>query len=167
MRKFIIFILTVVIFISCKSQPVPPVTRPPSPLVIDVKEPQFDVTSIFIIQADIVVTEFEAVIKIENPNSFALELSSITYELYGNGAFWASGTASDLLNIPANSSAETRFTFSMNFIDMSRPLLDDVIARRRVNYRFKGKAQVRPISQNVSAFIVDFDCTGLSEVRPK
>jgi len=157
MRKFIIIISVVFLFLSCKSQPQ---TAP-----FKVIEPEFDVTSIYVIQADIVVTEFEAVIRIQNPNDFALELSSINYELYGNNRFWASGTANNLFEIPANSSGETRFSFTMNFIDMSRPLLDDVIAMRQVNYRFKGKAEVRPDIPNVSVFTAEFDCFGLSEVK--
>jgi len=159
MRKFLLFVFIFLILMSCKSQPFV------IPEEIEIIEPEFDVISIYIIQADIVVTEFEAVIKINNPNFFAVELASITYELYGNSRFWSGGTANDILQIPANSSGETRFRFEMNFINMSRPLLDDVIAMRQVNYRFKGKAQVRPDIANVSFFEVDFDCSGLSEVK--
>jgi hypothetical protein len=55
----------------------------------------------------------------------------------------------------------------MNFINMSRRLLDDVIAMRRVNYRFRGEADILPVIRNASAFNVKFDCSGLSEVRQK
>jgi len=160
MRKFLLISLTILFIFGCKSKP--QAVPPPE---IEVADPVFEVVSIYIIQADIVVTEFEAVIKIDNPNDFAVELSSITYELFGNDRFWAGGTASDILKIPANSSDETRFKFSMNFINMSRPLLDDVIAMRQVNYRFKGKAQVKLDIKGASDFIVDFDCFGLSEVK--
>ena len=144
---------------SCKSQPVAVVPG------IEIIDPEFEVTSIYIIQADIVVTEFEAVIKVTNPNDFAMELSSIAYELFGNSRFWAGGTAKNEKVIPANGSAETRFRFTMNFIDMSRPLLDDVIAMRQVNYRFNGNARVQPDVKGVSAFDAKFDSTGLSEVK--
>jgi len=157
--SFCLFFLSIVfILLSCKSQP-------QASQRLGIKEPEFDVISIYILQADIVVTEFEAVIKVDNPNDFAMELSSITYELFGNNLFWAGGTVNNVLQVPANSSAETRFTFSMNFINMSRQLLDDVIAMRQVNYRFKGKAQVRPLIPNIITFPVDFDCSGLSEVK--
>jgi len=132
---------------------------------IEVIEPSFEVVSIYIIQADIVVTEFEAVIKIDNPNDFDVELSSIAYELYGNNAFWAGGTVKDIFVVPAQSSGETKFRFTMNFINMNRRLLDDVIAMRQVNYRFRGKAQVKPDIPKVDIFHVDFDCSGFSEVK--
>ncbi|MCL2764567.1 MAG: LEA type 2 family protein [Treponema sp.] len=161
MRKiYIIFIIVVFIFLSCKTPP-----AAVEPAIIEIIEPGFTVTSIYIIQADIVVTAFEAVIKIDNPNDFAVELSSITYELFGNNRFWAGGRAGNIQQIPANTSGETRFTFEMNFINMPRQLLDDVIAMRQVNYRFKGQAEVRPVVIGASAFKTDFDCSGLSEVK--
>jgi LEA14-like dessication related protein len=160
MHKLVLIVLTVFMVISCAS-------RPEAVQPFQIIDPEFDVVSIYILQADIVVTEFEAVLKINNPNNFAMELESLDYQLYGNGLFWAGGTVRNVFQIPANSSAETRFTFSMNFIDMSRQLLDDVIAMRQVNYRFRGRAQVRPVIRNSFVYSVNFDCSGLSEVRRK
>ena len=162
MRNLLIFLIAIFILISCKSPP--PVIEEQEP-EIEVIEPSFEVVSIYIIQADIVVTEFEAVIKIDNPNDFDVELSSIAYELYGNNAFWAGGTVKDIFVVPAQSSGETKFRFTMNFINMNRRLLDDVIAMRQVNYRFRGKAQVKPDIPKVDIFHVDFDCSGFSEVK--
>jgi len=177
MRKLSLLILLILILLSCKSQPLPEPVSEPEPTV-KIIDPEFDVITIYIIQADIVVTEFEAAIKIDNPNDFAVELSSITYELYGNGRLWATGSGSNLrapgarqsitrevFQIPANGSGEARFFFSMNFTNMNRALLDDVIAMRNVNYRFIGHAQIQPILSGVSSFIANFDCSGHSEVK--
>jgi len=158
MKNLLIFVSLALLIFSCKSQPL-------NVSSVEVIEPEFDVISIFIIQADIVVTEFEAVIKIDNPNDFAVELSSINYELYGNDLFWASGTTNNIFTVPAKSSGQTSFVFKMNFINMNRRLLDDVIAMRQVKYRFKGQAQVRPVFGNVSSFFVNFDCSGMSDVK--
>jgi len=164
MRRFLIVLLAVLVLTSCKSKP-PVLEDEAEEPVVEITEPVFEVISIYIIQADLVVTEFEAVIKIKNPNNFAMELSSIAYELFGNSRFWADGKVKGILEIPANSTGETNFRFEMNFINMSRPLLDDVINMRRVNYRFKGSAEVKPDIPKVEAFNVDFDCTGYSEVK--
>jgi LEA14-like dessication related protein len=160
MRK-IYLLLFALFFITCKSQP------KPAELSVEVIEPEFEVISIYIIQADLVVTEFEAVIKIDNPNDFACVLSSIKYELYGNNFFWAGGTANDIFHIPAKSSSETKFYFSMNFINTNRRLLDDVIAMRPVKYRFKGQADMRFDIPKVPDSIVNFDCSGFSEVKKR
>ncbi|WP_461247232.1 LEA/WHy family protein [Treponema sp. R6D11] len=160
MRK-IYLLLIALLFITCKSQPVL------VELPIDVIEPEFEVVSIYIIQADLVVTEFEAVIKIENPNNFTIDLESIKYELYGNNLFWADGVAKDVLHIPAKSSEKTQFRFTMNFINTNRKLLDDVIAMRRINYRFKGQAEIKFNVPRAFVSNVKFDCSGLSDVKRK
>jgi LEA14-like dessication related protein len=160
MRK-IYLLLFALLFITCKSQP------KPAEIPVEVIEPKFEVVSIYIIQADLVVTEFEAVIKIDNPNNFACVLSSIKYELYGNNYFWAGGTANNILHIPAKSSRETKFYFSMNFINTSRRLLDDVIAMRPVRYRFRGQAGMRFDISKTPDFIFNFDRSGLSEVKKR
>jgi len=160
MRKFLIFVLIALLFSACKSQPVP------AP-VIEIKEPEFEIVSILVLQADLVNTQFETVLRIKNPNAFAVELSSVNYELHGNGRLWAEGAQEDIFQIPAESSCETVFNFSMNFINMSRGLLDDVIAMRQVNYRFKGDAEVKPKVPRLPPFTMQFDCEGFSDVKQK
>ena len=153
------FLFTVSLLTACKSQP--------SVAEIEIKEPEFGIVSIFVIQADLINTRFETVLRIDNPNEFAVELPMLKYELYGNGIFWAGGTGTDVLHIPPHSSCQTKFSFSMNFINMNRGLLDDVIAMRQVRYRFKGEARVQPGIVRVPAFTMNFDCSGLSEVRQR
>jgi len=162
MRKFWFFLLITALFSpACKS---PPKIIEPA---VEVKNPEFEILSIAIIQADLVNTMFEAVVRINNPNDFAVDLSSIDYKLYGNGMFWADGRGSDILHIQAKSSCETEFHFTMNFINMSRKLLDDVIAMRHVNYRFEGDVEVEPFVPSLPAFQMTFNRSGLSEVREK
>jgi len=160
MRKIYLLLIALLV-ITCKTTPKPTLPE------IEFLEPKFEVTSIYIIQADLVVTEFEAVIKIDNPNNFAADLSSIKYELYGNNHFWSDGVADNIFRIPANCSSETKFRFKMNFINTSRKLLDDVINMRQVNYRFKGQAEVKPDVPKAAVFNVQFDCSGFSDVKRK
>jgi len=179
----VICCLFFILISACKSPP--PAAPPPLPPERLILEPKFDILSIYIIQADLVVTEFEALIKIDNLNDFAMELHSISYELFGNNYFWADGTSENfravnnrleaaansthnyVFKIPAEASAEAKFTFQMNFINMPRSLLDDVIAMRQVNYRFKGKAEVRAVIEDSKIFTAEFDCTGLSDVKKR
>jgi len=177
MRSLVIFLSITVLFFACKSPP-PEVVRvievePPVIEVvyeepepeIEILEPIFEISSIVILQADLVVTEFETILKITNPNVFALDLSSLTYELFGNGFSWAKGAGKNILHVPALSSIETKFIFEMNFINMRRQLLDDVIALRQVRYRFFGKAEVQPVLPSAPPFIINYDCAGLSDVK--
>jgi len=146
---------------GCKTQ------KPAGPEVVEVKEPNFNILSIVVIQADLINTQFEAVIKIDNPNAFDVNLSSLGYELYGNGKLWADGKGKDVLLVPAQSSCQTEFRFSMNFINMTRPLLDDIIAKRQVRYRFTGNVDVSPLIPNADPFTMKFEQSGLSGVKEK
>ena len=158
MKKYLLLLLIIPFVFSCKTPP---------QQSLNIKEPVFKIVSIAIIQAELVNTEFEAVLVIDNPNSFPVEVSSIRYELHGNGMFWADGKEANILHIPAESSCETNFRFSMNFINMNRRILDDVIKMREVQYRFKGDVEVKAALSSIPPFPMLFDCYGHSEVKQK
>jgi LEA14-like dessication related protein len=127
-------------------------------------EPKFTITSIKILQADIVNTGFELRLIVKNPNIFPIKLMSFRYELYGDGNFWADGMEKDLLLIPAKSSLETIINFKMNFIGMNRRLLDDIVAMRQVRYRIIGEMEIGTDKQELPDFKMKFDHSGDSAV---
>jgi LEA14-like dessication related protein len=163
-KIFLFNIILLCLLAACKSPPTPQIKEEP---VIIFKEPLFEIVSIVILQAELINTRFETVLRVNNPNEFPLELSRIKYELYGNGLFWADGTDNDILKIPAKSIQDTRFNFTMNFINMNRKLLDDIIAMRKVQYIFKGEADVRGNYVKLPVSTMKFNCSGLSEVKPR
>jgi len=129
-----------------------------------VMEPSFAITSITILQADLINTRLKLGMKIDNPNIFPITLSSFRYELYGDGNFWADGTEKNLSVIPAQSSVQTGITINMNFIGMRRRILDDIIAMREVRYRIAGRAEVGTDVPWLPVFRKNFDLSGLSPV---
>jgi LEA14-like dessication related protein len=129
-----------------------------------IREPEFTITSIAIMQAELINTRFRVSLRIDNPNLFPLSLSSFDYELYGEGRFWANGKKRDMLQIPAQGSAETDLFLVMNFIDMKRHLLDEIIAMRMVRYRFTGEAEVGTGVSWLPQFHMGFDHSGSSVV---
>ncbi|MDR2369981.1 MAG: LEA type 2 family protein [Treponema sp.] len=129
-----------------------------------IREPVFTITSIAILQAELINTRFRVNLRIDNPNFFPVDLSSFGYELYGEGRFWAGGEERDVLHIPAKSSDETKLFLLMNFIDMKRNLLDEVVAMNLVRYRFRGEVLVGTGVEYLPAFDMAFDKSGMSEV---
>jgi LEA14-like dessication related protein len=129
-----------------------------------IREPEFTITAIAILQAELINTRFRVNLRIDNPNVFPVNLSSFGYELYGEGRFWADGREDDVLHIPARGSAETKLFLMMNFINMKRSLLDEVIALRQVRYRFTGEAEVGTGVSWLPQFRMGFDHTGDSAV---
>jgi LEA14-like dessication related protein len=129
-----------------------------------IREPVFTITSIAILQAELINTRFRVSLRIDNPNFFPVDLSSFGYELYGEGRFWADGEERDVLHIPARGSDETKLFLLMNFINMKRSLLDEVIAMNLVRYRFKGEVEVGTGVEYLPRFGMAFDHSGLSKV---
>jgi LEA14-like dessication related protein len=129
-----------------------------------IREPEFTITSIAILQAELINTRFRVSLRIDNPNVFPVDLSSFGYELYGEGRFWAEGAEQDVLHIPAHGSEETKLFLVMNFINMKRSLLDEIIAMRQVRYRFTGEVLVGTGVPYLPQFHMDFDKSGNSAV---
>jgi LEA14-like dessication related protein len=129
-----------------------------------IREPVFSITSIAILQDDLINTRFRVSLHIDNPNLFPVTLSAFKYELYGDGLYWAGGQEKNLLRIPVMGSAETKLFLTMNFINMKRRLLDDIIAMRNVNYRFTGDVEVGIDIPWLPNFKMKFDHSGYSAV---
>jgi LEA14-like dessication related protein len=129
-----------------------------------IKRPEFAITEIAILQAELVNTRFRVTVRIDNPNMFPVNLSSLGYELYGSGRFWADGKETDVLYIPARDSSEVKLFLLMNFINMKRELLDEIIAMRQVRYRFSGEALVGTGISWLPEFRMNFDHSGRSDV---
>jgi hypothetical protein len=129
-----------------------------------IRPPEFTIAAIAIIKAELVNTRFRVDLTIDNPNLFPVTLSSLSYELYGRGRFWARGRERDILAVPARGQAAARLFLEMNFINMRRDLLDEVIALGTVAYRFTGEALVDTGLPLLPSFKTDFDRQGASVV---
>ena len=153
-KKFAgVFFLAVLVFFSCK------ITPPDDPRI---QEPDFSISSIKILQAELINTRLNVKVRIENPNPFPVSLSSFTYELYGEGRFWAEGTERNVFTVPASDFVEKDLFLVMNFIDMKRDLLDKVIAMESVEYRFDGIVQIN--AADMPLLTKSFSLEGKSEV---
>jgi len=130
-----------------------------------IKEPVFSITSIAILQAELINTRLKVRLRVDNPNSVPIDLFSFTYSLYGGGRFWADGTEKNPCSIPAFESVEKELFLVMNFIDMRRDLLDQVIAMKRVRYRFTGTADIGTTLYYLPAYTKSFDLQGDSVVE--
>jgi LEA14-like dessication related protein len=129
-----------------------------------IRTPELLVTSIEVSKSDLINTQLKVSLRINNPNPFSAQLSSLTYQLYGEERFWAEGKSAIALNIPAKSSASTDVALIMNFTNMPRTMLDKVIAMKQLNYRFTGETTVAVPVTYLPSFRLLFDLTGKSAV---
>ena len=159
-----IFLGVLSLLTACKSAPHQDEVSPPEAAPVEVKKPAITITSIKILQADLINTRFKLSLRIDNPNTFPITLSSFRYELYGDGNFWADGVVKNLAVVPAEGFTETSLDFEMNFIGMKRRLLDDIIALREVEYRIAGKMELETAISGLPGFRINFDYSGISAV---
>ena len=152
--RFLVFFVLALFAFSCKNTP-----NSSAPKIL---EPDFSVSSIIILQAELVNTRLKVKLRIENPNPFPVSLSSLNYELYGEGSFWADGTEKNIFTVPASDFMEKDLYLVMNFIDTKRDLLDKVIALESVMYRFAGTVVISVMDMPV--LTKNFNLEGESEV---
>jgi LEA14-like dessication related protein len=129
-----------------------------------VREPEFRVMSVAVKKEELLDTSFKVKIRLKNPNIFPVELSAFSFALYNGGNLWADGKKRNVLIIPQGQSAETDLLLTMNFIDMRRNLLDQVIAMEQIDYRFAGEATVSTGIPYLPQFRWKFDQSGRSAV---
>lgn len=129
-----------------------------------VAEPELSIVSIKVKRAELINTRLVAALRVENPNAFPVTFLSLSYELYGAGRFWADGDVAQPVTVPAEGSAEIELKMVMNFINMKRDLLDQVIRSESVDYRWTGTASVVTPLDAAPRFDMDFDRTGRAEV---
>ena len=129
-----------------------------------IREPVFSITAIAVLKAELINTRFRVNLKVENPNPFPMELSSFAYELYGDGRLWADGRERNVLKIPPRQTREAQLFLIMNFINMNRPLLDQVIRLEDINYRFAGEATADTGIDYLNRFKSIFDLSGYTRV---
>jgi LEA14-like dessication related protein len=158
-------------FGACATKP--PVEEPPVPVAVPepekptprILEPEFSISSIVILQAELINTRLKVRLRIDNPNSFPLELSAFSYELHGAGRYWAEGKETGPMAIPPEGYAEKDLFLLMNFMNMKRDVLDQVIALQAVEYRFFGEVEVRAVDERLPHFTMRFDRAGESPVE--
>ena len=132
-----------------------------------IREPVFTITAIAILKAELINTRFRVGLRIDNPNPFPVELSAFSYKLYGNGRFWADGTEENIIRVAGKSTLTGNLFLMMNFIDMPRTLLDQIINLIDVNYRFTGEAEIMTGVEYLPKFKSGFDLSGYSQVLDK
>jgi LEA14-like dessication related protein len=163
------YVITLITELDISSGPASPVkiTAQGTANFPGLQAPAFNITSIAILKAELINTRFRVGMRIDNPNPFPLELSGLVYELYGNGRLWADGMERNAFVVNGKSSVQGELYLIMNFINMERGLLDQIINLVDVNYRFTGEAQISTGIDYLPKFKTGFDLSGYSEVLEK
>ena len=129
-----------------------------------VMPPVLVISSMRILKDELINTRLGVDLEIRNPNAFPLAFASLDYRLYGEGRYWASGSLSQPFVVPAVGTTAASLYLTMNFTDMSRSLLDQVIRLAAVNYRLVGAGRIDTGLEFLPRFILPFDMEGRTQV---
>ena len=80
-------------------------------------------------------------VEIDNPNSFALKVDRLRYEVELGGRSFTTGTLENAAEVPGKSKAEVKIPVKVKFADMLATALD-LWTKRTSSYRVKGGATV-------------------------
>jgi LEA14-like dessication related protein len=170
MKRCFFILAGVLLVFSCKSRQIVPPAPPAVKAKPIIREPEFSIVEMVILQNTLVNTRLKVKLQIDNPNDFPLELTSFQYELSSQGRYWSDGTTNKVCTVPAKSNNTTDVFLVMNFTSQSRDLLEQVIAQSMIAYRFSGDAEIKTVPGETQAielktFTTHFDLQGVSEVR--
>ncbi len=129
-----------------------------------IRPPVFSIRRIKIKKAELINTRFEVVLRVENPNAVPLTFDALNYELYGEGRRWTDGSSAESFTVGANGAVDKKLMLVMNFIDMKRDLLDQVIRLEVVDYRFTGDARITPALKDFPEFVLPYELDGRTSV---
>lgn len=110
-------------------------------LTADLQAPKLSLTSASMVSADVFSQQFRVRVKVDNPNSRALPIKRIDYQLFLAGDSFAEGSAMAPFVVPANDSTEFDLTMQTNFVSSIGRLLSRLNSANQsaVEYEFAGK----------------------------
>lgn len=129
-----------------------------------VRDPKFSIEKVQIKQAELVNTRLILEVRIENPNPVELVFKNMEYSFYGDGRWWAESRHFNETTISAGSSSLVELELVMNFLNMKRSMLDQVIRMARIAYRLEGSATIQIPFEGFPPFVYPFALQGQSPV---
>lgn len=126
--------------------------------------PTLRIASIRILKDELINTKLRVDLEVTNPNAFPLSFGALDYRLFGEGLYWAGGSIARAFVAPARESTTASLYLTMNFTDMSRSLLDQVIKLAAVNYRIVGAGRIDTGLAFLPQFALPFDMSGKTQV---
>ncbi|GAB1431513.1 hypothetical protein MASR2M29_01380 [Spirochaetota bacterium] len=126
--------------------------------------PALMVKRILIVKDELINTKLRLDLGVENPNAFPLSFDKLEYRLYGEGRYWASGSIADSFLVPAMGTTDASLFLTMNFGDMNRSLLDQIIKLASVAYRLEGMGKIGTGLDFLPEFALPFELSGKTVV---
>ncbi len=106
--------------------------------------PRLSVVSVGMLSADLFSQQFRVRLHVQNPNSRAIPVKGIDYELFLEGDSFAEGVSGEPFVVPALGESEFDMTVRTNFVSSIGRLMSRMNGREgnRISYAITGKVVV-------------------------
>lgn len=105
--------------------------------------PNVSLSNINIIEFGLLEQRYGLRLRIQNPNSFALPLAGMNYQLYINGEPFAHGVSNDRVTIPGFGENVVNVDVVSNLNQLSKQLVElGSSSRQALQYRLEGKVKL-------------------------
>jgi LEA14-like dessication related protein len=125
-----------------------------------IKIPAVSLNSIKLKRLTLTGAEIDLAIGINNPNSFGFIINILQYGLTINQAKWVDGQTSENTNIRGKNNNILQIPFSLNFIQISSSLYQEISSGRSLNYQFNGEASLSSSLDMLGDVKLPFDIAG-------
>jgi LEA14-like dessication related protein len=112
------------------------------------------------------LTKVEIVLNwtVENKNTFAINLDTLSYDLKVNDSAWAAGAVPRQLSLPAKRTTTVPVTISINSLAMVRDIVSLAGTGKPAAYNCGGEAALSPLFEGLKAIRLPFSFSGTTNL---
>lgn len=118
------------------------------------KMPKISVQNIDIQKISFTGAKLLLAIKVENPNTFGIDLRRFGYDLAVNDKHWAKGNVNELIHVTENGTTALNIPLELNFTQLGMALYKTLTQSTPLNYQLSGNMAIDttlPLLKDISA----------------
>ncbi len=125
-----------------------------------VKIPSVKLSSISLKKTGLTSVDLEAVLQINNPNNFGLNMDKFNYALNINGEKWVSGIKSTTITLNQKGNSDIRVPVSLNILNVGRSVINMINNGTQLDYNLSGSAEMGSTLPMFGAQPLNFNKSG-------
>jgi len=102
------------------------------------RTPKLSVNKINLKSMSFTGADLEVVLDVINPNSFAIEVTSLNYQFFVAKQSWASSSIKQTLNLKPDTKNKITIPVSLSLLDMGASIFEVLNGGKEINYQLKG-----------------------------
>lgn len=129
------------------------------------KRPEIYLENILLTSLEPDQVAFTLTAGIENRNSFACTVDTLSFELEINGKQWSAGTSRRQLRLEGKSDSTIPLNITIKTSEKVSDIYSLILAESDVRYDFSGKLGIRPETEVLTDLVLPFKVTGSRRIK--